>query len=151
MKSIYSKQAKKIRVFLAFLKVGATGFEPATTCSQNRSATGLRYTPLHTFAITYRNNQVGATGFEPATTCSQNRSATGLRYTPLRTYAICYQRRKSRGDRIRTCDHLFPKQERYRTALHPASFSQQLIFVSISIISELRVQRYDFFSVPPNF
>ena len=46
MKSIYSKKAKKIRYFLAFLKVGATGFEPATTCSQNRSATGLRYTPL---------------------------------------------------------------------------------------------------------
>ncbi len=46
MKSIYSKKAKKIRFFLAFLKVGATGFEPATTCSQNRSATGLRYTPL---------------------------------------------------------------------------------------------------------
>ena len=46
MKSIYSKKAKKIKFFLAFLKVGATGFEPATTCSQNRSATGLRYTPL---------------------------------------------------------------------------------------------------------
>ena len=27
------------------LKVGATGFEPATTWSQTRSATGLRYTP----------------------------------------------------------------------------------------------------------
>ena len=28
------------------LCVGATGFEPATTWSQTRSATGLRYTPL---------------------------------------------------------------------------------------------------------
>ena len=28
-----------------FTKVGATGFEPATTWSQTRSATGLRYTP----------------------------------------------------------------------------------------------------------
>ena len=46
MKSIYSKKAKKIRFSLAFLKVGATGFEPATTCSQNRRATGLRYTPF---------------------------------------------------------------------------------------------------------
>ena len=27
-------------------RVGATGFEPATTWSQTRSATGLRYTPL---------------------------------------------------------------------------------------------------------
>ena len=27
--------------------VGATGFEPATAWSQTRSATGLRYTPLH--------------------------------------------------------------------------------------------------------
>ena len=25
----------------------------------------------------------------------------------------------SRGDRIRTCDHLVPNQARYRTALHP--------------------------------
>ena len=24
-----------------------------------------------------------------------------------------------RGDRIRTCDHLVPNQERYRAALHP--------------------------------
>ena len=30
---------------------------------------------------------------------------------------------KCRGDRIRTCDHLFPKQERYRAALHPVLFS----------------------------
>ncbi len=29
-----------------YLYVGATGFEPATTWSQTRSATGLRYTPL---------------------------------------------------------------------------------------------------------
>ena len=28
----------------------------------------------------------------------------------------------SRGDRIRTCDHLVPNQERYRAALHPALF-----------------------------
>ena len=28
-----------------------------------------------------------------------------------------------RGDRIRTCDRLFPKQERYRAALHPACSS----------------------------
>lgn len=28
-----------------------------------------------------------------------------------------------RGDRIRTCDRLFPKQERYRAALHPAYLS----------------------------
>ena len=27
-----------------------------------------------------------------------------------------------RGDRIRTCDHLVPNQERYRTALHPEYF-----------------------------
>ncbi len=28
-----------------FLLVGATGFEPATLCSQSRCATGLRYAP----------------------------------------------------------------------------------------------------------
>ena len=59
MKSIYSKKAKKIRFFLAFLKVGATGFEPATTCSQNRSATGLRYTPLILEQFTIRDLKSG--------------------------------------------------------------------------------------------
>lgn len=33
------------RVNLTLSSVGATGFEPATTWSQTRSATGLRYTP----------------------------------------------------------------------------------------------------------
>ena len=28
-------------------------------------------------------------------------------------------RGNGRGDRIRTCDHLVPNQERYRAALHP--------------------------------
>ena len=37
----------------------------------------------------------------------------------------------SRGDRIRTCDHLVPNQARYRTALHP--------------VLKLRVQRYNYF------
>ena len=35
--------------------VGATGFEPATTCSQNRRATGLRYTPLQQPRIIFLN------------------------------------------------------------------------------------------------
>ena len=57
-----------------------------------------------------------------------------------------------RGDRIRTCDHLFPKQERYRAALHPAYSSlRYLLSIALSIISELRVQRYYIFSIPPNF
>ena len=34
--------------------VGATGFEPATTWSQTRRATGLRYTPL-TLTCTSQN------------------------------------------------------------------------------------------------
>ena len=32
-----------------------------------------------------------------------------------------------RGDRIRTCDHLFPKQARYRTALHPVATTKNYI------------------------
>ena len=51
----------------------------------------------------------------------------------------------SRGDRIRTCDHLVPNQARYRAALHPAA-----IFVDCSI-SDLRVQRYCILFIPPNF
>ncbi|WP_337499634.1 hypothetical protein, partial [Segatella sp.] len=50
------------------------------------------------------------------------------------------------------CDHLFPKQERYRAALHPAYSSQRyLLSIALSIISELRVQRYYIFLIPPNF
>jgi hypothetical protein len=29
--------------------VGATGFEPATPCSQSKCATKLRYAPIHYF------------------------------------------------------------------------------------------------------
>ena len=36
-----------------YIVVGATGFEPATACSQNRSATGLRYTPLLSIMKTF--------------------------------------------------------------------------------------------------
>ena len=39
------------RVNLTLSSVGATGFEPATTWSQTRSATGLRYTPLYLILI----------------------------------------------------------------------------------------------------
>ena len=35
---------------------------------------------------------------------------------------------KSRGDRIRTCDHLVPNQVRYRTALRPENFCKVNIF-----------------------
>ena len=45
-----------------------------------------------------------------------------------------------REDRIRTCDHLVPNQERYRTALLPES----VVFV-------LRVQRYNNLFIPQNF
>ena len=38
--------SKESRSHIIMKNVGATGFEPATTCSQNRRATGLRYTPL---------------------------------------------------------------------------------------------------------
>ena len=61
-------------------------------------------------------------------------------------------RKPSRGDRIRTCDRLFPKQERYRAALHPAFSSSIWLFgLAASTISELRVQRYNHFLIPPNF
>ena len=45
----YNKKAKKKN--LLSIIVGATGFEPATTWSQTRSATGLRYTPLYLILI----------------------------------------------------------------------------------------------------
>ena len=44
---------------------------------------------------------------------------------------------KCRGDRIRTCDHLVPNQERYRTALHPVL--KKAILKQSS--SDLRTQR----------
>ena len=45
--------------------VGAAGFEPATSCSQSRRATGLRYAPLIYL--------VPDAGIEPATVGLQNR------------------------------------------------------------------------------
>ena len=46
-KSISNRQTKKPQhLHDAVSKVGATGFEPATTWSQTRCATGLRYAPL---------------------------------------------------------------------------------------------------------
>ena len=36
---------------------------------------------------------------------------------------------KSRGDRIRTCDHLVPNQVRYRTALRPESDCKIMNFI----------------------
>lgn len=47
----------------------------------------------------------------------------------------------SRGDRIRTCDHLVPNQARYRAALHPE-------YVPLLL---LRMQRYAFFLYPASF
>ena len=38
-------QREKFSMWKTSLLVGATGFEPATTWSQTRRATGLRYTP----------------------------------------------------------------------------------------------------------
>jgi hypothetical protein len=35
------------------IKIGMTGFEPATSCSQSRRATKLRYIPLHLVLIDY--------------------------------------------------------------------------------------------------
>jgi hypothetical protein len=53
---------------LIFLKieflVGETGFEPATSCSQSKRATGLRHSPTWGFVAI---RVVGPAGLEPAT------------------------------------------------------------------------------------
>ena len=54
---------------------------------------------------------------------------------------------QSRGDRIRTCDHLVPNQERYRTALHPVKC--QVYGLCGICPPEFRLQRYIFFVIPP--
>ncbi len=41
----YKKRAE-FKIPLSFFCVGVTGFEPATTWSQTRCATGLRYAPI---------------------------------------------------------------------------------------------------------
>ena len=81
-----------------------------------------------------KGEMVGATGFEPATTWSQTRSATGLRYTPKSGRS---GDKTSRGDMIRTCDHLVPNQERYRAALHPASLPRQIANAKVSLFTEI--------------
>ena len=44
----------------------------------------------------------------------------------------------SRGDRIRTCDHLVPNQARYRTALHPAAKYFNFAIAKVVYIFEIR-------------
>ena len=114
MKSIYSKKAKKIKFFLAFLKVGATGFEPATTSSQNRSATGLRYTPLLNLPKDYLREMSG-------------RQDSNLRPPVPKTGAL-------------------PGCATPRLFLY-----DNLLSFRASIISDLRLQRYNIFFVSPNF
>ena len=41
-----AKKASNPLRLLAFLVVGATGFEPATSCSRSKRATMLRYAPI---------------------------------------------------------------------------------------------------------
>ena len=43
-----------------------------------------------------------------------------MKKASYRTHRYSYDACCGRGDRIRTCDHLVPNQERYRAALHPA-------------------------------
>ncbi len=41
----YSRKCERARASPRYSMVGATGFEPATSCSRSRRATGLRYAP----------------------------------------------------------------------------------------------------------
>ena len=50
-----NNKKKRLNNMFNLFFVGATGFEPATTCSQNRRATGLRYTPLQQPRIIFLN------------------------------------------------------------------------------------------------
>ena len=59
------------------LKIGATGFELATSCTPCKRATRLRYAPIIGLA-----SEIGATGFELATSCTPCKRATRLRYAP---------------------------------------------------------------------
>ena len=43
------RNKKETTFMIVSFFVGATGFEPAAAWSQTRSATGLRYTPLHEY------------------------------------------------------------------------------------------------------
>ena len=53
-------ESKKQGSISLFYHVGATGFEPATLCSQSRCATGLRYAPKEIEFTHFRGqNQVG--------------------------------------------------------------------------------------------
>ena len=48
-----TKVGRKLLRFPPTRFVGATGFEPATTWSQTRRATGLRYTPFAELAYSF--------------------------------------------------------------------------------------------------
>ncbi len=63
-----------------FFLVGKTGFEPATTWSQTRYATGLRYFPSYSSILMRWRIKLRKILLRPSR--SQSGYATGLRYFP---------------------------------------------------------------------
>src|SRR5258706_11456896 len=70
---------------LLLISVGATGFEPATSCSRSRRATGLRYAPNTTQRPSTR---------ETLTHVNTHSRPTGARIATR--FAVCNDSRKSR-------------------------------------------------------
>ena len=52
---------RKVLLDRTLCMVGATGFEPATSCSRSRRATGLRYAPLYSLLPVYFADAPGGT------------------------------------------------------------------------------------------
>ena len=67
-------------------KIGATGFDPRSTASEQQRSklcnTSERFSELNFKQVSYLTT-VGATGFEPATSSSRTMRATELRYAPI--------------------------------------------------------------------
>src|SRR4029077_3132222 len=95
--------------------VGATGFEPATSCSRSRRATGLRYAPKNELSPLIRGRQ---------THHNTHGHSTGARVFGL--IAVCNASRKSQttGQKAYICDI-----SKYRNDKHLV-WSSGLEFVS---------------------
>src|SRR3954454_24247667 len=90
--------------------VGATGFEPATSCSRSRRATGLRYAPPNSSGLLERFV------YAPGGIRTPNLLIRSQMLYPVELRALTIRRSAAAGDRMQT-----RKVDRARCSVNPSA------------------------------